>query len=307
MTGNGKNMIRCMAAICLAGLSLCCCGHSANRMAVTNRTDTVFTLPEIPKELTEPCKRADYLAMHYWDSLNPALLRSAEDSVTVEQAFVDFLSIIPLTDTSVSDKAVEKLLDGLQPERDAYGYFMELAYKYLYDADSPMENEEMLVPYLQYAADSARADNYIRMRARYLLELVLKNRPGTKAVDFRFFTRDNREGTLWSITAAQTLVIFYDPECPHCMEIMGQVTANRKISEMALSGNLKILAVYTEGQAEVWEKHKTELPAGWIVARDIDGINDNRVYDLKAMPMLYLLDKEKNVMIKNMNAGEFGD
>lgn len=98
MKGYTKTAVRNIAATCMVGLSLCCCGHGATGMTVTNGTDTVFTLPEIPKELTEPGKRADYLAMHYWDSLNPALLRSAEDSVTVEQAFVDFLSIIPLTD-----------------------------------------------------------------------------------------------------------------------------------------------------------------------------------------------------------------
>lgn len=301
MKGYTKTAVRNIAATCMVGLSLCCCGHGATGMTVTNGTDTVFTLPEIPKELTEPGKRADYLAMHYWDSLNPALLRSAEDSVTVEQAFVDFLSIIPLTDMSVPDKAVTTLLERLQSESDAYGYFMELAYKYLYEADSPMENEEILVPFLTYATDSARADDYIRMRANFLQERVLKNRPGTKAADFQYITRDNKKINLWSVLAEELLLLFYDPECLHCMEIISQIIHDSDISAHLNNGKLKILAIYTERNESVWNANKNLLPANWIVGKDISGITENEIYDLKAMPTLYLLDKDKRVLMKDLD------
>lgn len=303
MKGYTKTAVRNIAATCLIGLSLCCCGHGATGKTVTNGTDTVFTLPEIPKELTEPGKRADYLAMHYWDSLNPALLRSAEDSITVEQAFVDLLSILPLAGTSVPDKAVTILLEKLQPERDAYGYFMELAYKYLYDADSPMENEEMLVPYLEYATDTLREDDYIRMRAGYMQDLVMRNRAGTKAVDFHYIDRDGKRGTLWSTKAERMLVVFYDPECTHCTETMAQLTQCPAIA----NGRLSILAVYTEGKKNIWESTKNSLPEDWTVVMDIDGINENQIYDLKAMPMIYLLDSDKNVVMKNMDIGELNE
>lgn len=303
MKGYTKTAVRNIAATCMIGLSLCCCGHGATGKALTTGTDTLFTLPEIPKELTEPGKRADYLAMHYWDSLNPALLRSAEDSITVEQAFVDFLSILPLADTSLPDKAVTNLLEKLQPERDTYGYFMELAYKYLYEADSPMENEEMLVPYLEYATDTLREDDYIRMRAGYMQNLVMRNRTGTKAVDFHYINRDGKRGTLWSTKAEKMLVVFYDPECSHCTETMAQLSQCPAIA----NGRLSILAVYTEGKKKIWESTKNNLPEDWTVVMDIDGINENQIYDLKAMPMIYLLDSDRNVVMKNMDIGELNE
>ena len=164
-----------------------------------------------------------------------------------------------------------------------------------------MENEEMLLPYLQYAADSARADDYIRMRADFLLERVLKNRPGTKAADFQYITRDNKKRNLWSVQAEELLLIFYDPECQHCMEIISQIMRDSDISDRLNSGKLKILAIYTEGNESVWKANKNQLPANWIAGKDISGIVDNELYDLKAMPMLYLLDKDKRVLMKDLD------
>lgn len=193
------------------------------------------------------------------------------------------------------------LLERLQSESDAYGYFMELAYKYLYEADSPMENEEILVPFLTYATDSARADDYIRMRANFLQERVLKNRPGTKAADFQYITRDNKKINLWSVLAEELLLLFYDPECLHCMEIISQIIHDSDISAHLNNGKLKILAIYTERNESVWNANKNLLPANWIVGKDISGITENEIYDLKAMPTLYLLDKDKRVLMKDLD------
>lgn len=267
--------------------------------AVGNDT-TVFVMPDIPQGLTEPEKRAGYLAVHYWDNLNPQLLRTAEDSLTVEQAYVDFLTIIPEVEKTVADKAVHNLLEKSRITKEAYEFMLELATKYLYEADSPMENEEMLLPYLQYAADSARADDYIRMRADFLLERVLKNRPGAKASDFQYITRDNKKGNLWSVNAEKLLLIFYDPECQHCMEIISQIMRDSDISDRQNNGKLRILAIYTEGNENVWEANKNRLPANWIVGKDISGIVENELYDLKAMPTLYLLDRDKRVLMKDL-------
>lgn len=302
MTVNRRKIVRVIAAVCITGLSLCCCGHNLQGMgnAVGNDT-TVFVLPDIPQGLTEPVKRAGYLADHYWDNLNPKSLRTAEDSIQLEQAFVDFLTIVPLIEKQAAENTVMKLLDRTQSDKGTYGYVLELAEKYLYEADSPMENEEMFIPYLQYAADSARADDYIRMRADFLLERVLKNRPGTKASDFQYITRDNKKRNLWLVKAEELLLIFYDPECQHCMEIISQIMRDSDISAHLNNGNLKILAIYTEGNESVWNANKNLLPANWIVGKDISGIVENEIYDLKAMPTLYLLDKDNRVLMKDFD------
>ena len=55
-----------------------------------------FVLPTIPESLTTTEERADYLAMHYWDNLDVAALDD-EAFDAVQQAFADFVSILPYT------------------------------------------------------------------------------------------------------------------------------------------------------------------------------------------------------------------
>lgn len=301
MTERLRNIHLAIVSLAFTIGMISCGNANAGSSAQTGSDTVLFALPEIPNTLTVPGERASFLAEHYWDRFNPELLRTAEDSLTVEQAYVDFLTIIPEVEKTVADKAVYNLLEKSRITKEAYEFVLELATKYLYEADSPMENEEMLLPYLQYAADSARADDYIRMRADFLLERVQKNRPGAKASDFQYITRDNKKGNLWSVNAEKLLLIFYDPECQHCMEIISQIMRDSDISDRQNNGKLRILAIYTEGNENVWEANKNRLPANWIVGKDISGIVENELYDLKAMPTLYLLDKDKQVLIKDLD------
>jgi len=59
-----------------------------------------------------------------------------------------------------------------------------------------------------------------------------------------------------------------------------------------------VLAVYPDADLSAWLK--APFPPGWISGYDAGKvITGNQLYDLKAMPTLYLLDKEKRVILKD--------
>lgn len=61
---------------------------------------------------------------------------------------------------------------------------------------------------------------------------------------------------------------------------------------------LAVLALYTEGDIVHWRN--AEYPSGMINAYDAgQKIAERQSYDLKAMPTLYLLDKDKRVILKD--------
>lgn len=114
-------------------------------------TETVwkpeFRLPDVPATLREPADRADYLAVHYWDHFDFAdtvLIGRPEIS---EQAFVDFLSVLPYTRNAAA--AVDTLYTRASAENTALYYFIELGDKYLYEPNSPMHDEELYILVLQ--------------------------------------------------------------------------------------------------------------------------------------------------------------
>ena len=67
------------------------------------------------------------------------------------------------------------------------------------------------------------------------------------------------------------------------------------------AGNLTVLAIYTEGNLDVWKTTISELPKEWIVGTDREEIKQRCLYDLKAMPSLYLLDGDKKVILKDVS------
>lgn len=78
-----------------------------------------------------------------------------------------------------------------------------------------------------------------------------------------------------------------------------------EILNMAIEMNkITVMAVYTNGNDNIWEENIKEFPSSWIVCNDQSYITDNALYDLKAMPTIYLLDSNKYVLLKDATYSE---
>ena len=91
------------------------------------------------------------------------------------------------------------------------------------------------------------------------------------------------------------------PECPSCHDVMMEMLHDKLLQQEVDAGNLTVLAIYTEGNLDVWKTTISELPKEWIVGTDREEIKQRCLYDLKAMPSLYLLDGDKKVILKDVS------
>lgn len=146
---------------------------------------------------------------------------------------------------------------------------------------------------------------FVKERGAGRLKIALLNRPGSIATDFHYLTSRGERLSLHELKSECTLLVFYDPECPHCSDILKILARDKRVNFAISAGHLKILAVYAEGHRDVWERTKGDMPQNWIVGYDLTGVLDNNLYDLPAMPILYLLDSEKRVLLKDPNVLDF--
>lgn len=80
-----------------------------------------------------------------------------------------------------------------------------------------------------------------------------------------------------------------------------RLAASPFVTEWIKNNKLKILAVYPDEDLEAWKKHISYMPAGWINSYDSTvSLKNDEIYDLKAIPTLYLLDKDKKVVLKDV-------
>ncbi len=257
---------------------------------------------------------ADYYAGHLWDNMtaidrtypSDSLLVSGVSKEDVEQKFANWISILDLVDLKTSVDAVNRLYDRAlacemkDSASNVFETFVMLADKYLYDPNSPLRNEEY---YLHFASRLASYEGFSdeeRDRYAHRTEGCSLNRLGTQAADFRFADRNGRMYTLHGIKSPYTLLFFSNPGCEACMNIINMLKAEPKISAMISDGVLAVLNIYIDEDLQAWRDYMSVYPDDWYNGFDPDFIiRNDGLYSVRAIPSLYLLDKEKRVILKD--------
>ena len=258
-----------------------------------------FIRPEVPVMLTDPGQQLDFLVRHYWDHFDFADTTYVSFPEITEQAWVDYIDMlrhIPL------DKAQKEMgammLKSVQNSKKLFLYFTEMADKYLYDPNSPMRNEELYMPVLEAMIQTPALSDTEKMLSKHRLEWAYKNRVGTKATDFQYADIQGKTGTLYQVKAEYLIVFFNNPGCSSCMEHIESISRSPVINQFLLENRLRILSVYSGQELEEWKAHYADYPVGWINGYD-KPLTIETKYDLKAIPTLYLLDKNKRVLLKD--------
>ena len=279
-----------------------CNGQQVEKTEAGNTKEHTFQMVSVPSVITEPEERAAYMVAHYWDKFNFADTSLIHVPEVSEQAFVDFLQVLPYVPYADVEKEISGMLDkALLADTLMFAYFTELYDKYLYDPNSPMRDESLYIYVLDAVLEAPFLDEVSKIRPAHLLELALKNRVGEPATDFTYTLVDGKKGTLYRTKADCLLLFFYNPDCHACKEITDQLAASPFVTEWIKNNKLKILAVYPDEDLEAWKKHISYMPAGWINSYDSTvSLKNDEIYDLKAIPTLYLLDKDKKVVLKDV-------
>lgn len=285
-------------------LMLACSCRSNGQGQSSNGNMGELPLPEVPATLTTPEERAAYILEHFWDGMDFSDTLRSRDSAYMEQNLVNFLSLFPHVRQEALPSPVGNLLRRAAADSAALRLVCGLVDRYLNDPNSPMRNEDYYVFFLEELLRLPGLSEYERVRPRYQLATVRKNRPGTVAADFSYMDRHGMRNTLHATRAKRLLLLFYDPACSHCSEILDGIRGDNLLARLVANKELAVLAVYTEGDRALWDATKDSMPQEWTVAIDESGIVERELYSVPAMPVIYLLDNDKTVLLKDARMEE---
>jgi hypothetical protein len=239
----------------------------------------------------------------YWDGFN---FKCGEriieyDTVSVMQAFADYVAYIDMgTERTRRDSLLKSVMHRAEHSRPVLDFFAYVTESVLHDPNSPLRNDELYIPILEVLVESPLLDEYDRIAPTYDLELARKNRIGEVANDILYTLANGRTGRLHEIDTDYVILMFSNPGCPMCRQIIEQITSSPLINEMMENELLEILVVYPDADLEAWRNHRDDIPHNWINAYDAGmRLTEERSYNLRAIPSLYLLDSEKRVIIKD--------
>jgi hypothetical protein len=224
----------------------------------------------------------------------------------VEQKFADWNAILGVLPRSIADKAVNALYEKAaacerkDTSSNVLDTFVMLAEKYFYDPNSPVRNEDHYHAFVRNLASFEGFDEAVRGKYAYQARMTALNREGTVAADFRFADRNGRIHSLHGINAPMTLLFFSNPGCDACMEIIKVLSGHEGIASMIADGRLAVLNIYIDEDIQAWRDYMPIYPEQWYNGFDPDlVIRGETLYNVRAIPSLYLLDHEKRVILKD--------
>lgn len=280
--------MRYLISIFILALLVGCSGRNTKPSVESSNTTEKISPAELLKQ------RID----HYWDNFDFEAGEHVRELRREDMIYAlsEYVSIIP---AESADSLMRTLIRRASTSHDMLDYFATLCEIVLHNPNSPLRNDEYYIPVLEELVTSPLLDEYERIVPAYDLEIALKNRIGRAATDFEYTIEDGSTGRLYDIKANYTILMFSNPECPLCGEIMQQIASSQLLSALLEHGVLKILTIYPDEDIAHWYKYLDNIPSQWIKGYDNGLLSKERLYNLSAIPALYLLDRDKHVLIKD--------
>lgn len=261
-----------------------------------------YKVPEAPAMLAGQERIDDFYARNWWRDFDYSDTAQAtlSDTAYMVRLFADWATVLERVSDSVGVRSVEQVMDRASANKKTFEWFVMAAREVLADPNSQWRDDELYMPVLRVRIASPFTDEATRERCIYRLDILSQNRLGHKANNIRYTLADGFEGTLYGIKAEFTLVFINNPGCEMCRTVREEICSSDILTQYISSGRMKVLAIYPDQDLDEWLRYRTEMPSTWINGYDRECVMRTRgTYNLSAIPSLYLLDKDKNVLIKD--------
>lgn len=277
---------------------------------------TALPFPDVtvPAVIQTQNEAAEYLAEHWWDRLTDpergypcdSVLISGVSRSDVEQKFANWTVILGAVSYDHAVKSVRHLFDKVvscekkDTASNVFEAMTEIVQKYLYDPNSPMRNEDFYGPYVERLSQCELVDEGMRQAYAFDAKMCALNRTGTKAADFRFADQAGRIRRLYDVKADNIILFFSNPGCTACLDIINTLKSMPLVAQGIASGRLAVLNIYIDEDLKAWREYMPIYPKEWINGYDPNYvIRTDVLYNVRAIPSLYLLDKDKRVIMKD--------
>lgn len=289
-------MLKCLKSFYISsGIILCMCACSTG-----SGKQNVMT--EQKKEVIRP--------KHFWDEYDFTDTMMLNRPEAIETKLVEYLSHLPYLTNQQACENIRKLVVKTRANSVINRWFLKRLEHYLYEPDSPLQNDDYYISVLEEMLSSDCLSGMMRVRPSYQLEMLRKNRVGTKATNFTFTLTTGKIGNLWDIPAERTLLLFYDPNCEHCRDVIRELSKSEVINTFLSHSKqpipkFSVVAVCLESNMNTWKKQQLSLPSTWVRGCDAENVlTDKKLYLLRSIPSMYLLGEDKQVLLKEATVDE---
>ncbi len=260
-----------------------------------------------------------YVKYHYWDDVNfndDRILRTPFFEPKLDDYFKYYISQDP--DSIINE--VRYILLSARTGKEIYPYLLtKFTNKYI----SPeFMGQDKVFIYL-FESHYAKGDTMLLNAAsrKTIIERaysLMANQLGQPAPVLDLTDTTGKTASLYSIKAPFTVVTFWDPNCGHCKEEIPRFDSMYRAKWKNYGVAVYSVNIY-ENEIPAWKKFINEknISKDWVQAYETKEAkaateragkaNFRQLYDIFKTPTVYLLDKDKRIIAKQLSLEQFDD
>lgn len=217
------------------------------------------------------------------------------ESNEFRKLFANIFASMEPVDKEVIDQVAETFYRRTAPDSTLYRETFHELYSFLKNTPE--------APFQQGALDVGRT--YILEKEKYWsreyldyisydIRLSSTNLPGEKASDLFLTDINKRERRLLQGCSRYTILWFYTISCEECRK-EALVLAEKE--EYLRKKGVKVKSIYVGENEEAWRDFQKKNPKKWVYLWDKTGKSGlDTLYDVRTVPQIYLLDRKKRVI-----------
>lgn len=264
--------------------------------------------PEIPEGTENPALfKYNYYKNNFWsgiDIADPGLLRTP----LLDAKIKDYLDNVVIQQSDSVINEVDLLIAKASKSKEAYRYLL-ITMVNKYESSPVMDFDKVFVHIIENYYLTGKADEWTDKetldKLRNRVSMIKPNFIGNQAPQLVMWDTLGNEINLRDIEAEYTVLYFYAPDCGHCKKKTPLLY--EKYPELVAKG-VEIVAICTTTDEQEWKDFINLNDLGWINLADLQSrTNVKYYYDIRSTPTVYILDKEKKILLKKIDALDIPD
>lgn len=247
-----------------------------------------------------------YYKEHYFDHFDlsdPGLLRTP----LYQPKLDEYLDKLTFKHPDSVTAACDILLAMAEPTNETFRYVLvKLTNKY--ETSKIMGMEEIFVYLAEnyYLKGKAYwADEELISKFEKRVKELKPNLIGNKAPEINLVDSLNRPITLSQLDNRFIILYFFDPDCSHCKKVTPQL---KRVYNEIKSKDVEVFAACTVTDIDKWKSYIRSNGLNWVNGIDPYYRSNFRAdYDIKSTPMIYILNKDKEIIAKRLGVEQITD
>ena len=266
-------------------------------------------LPNPPREIYGNQRQMQmFIANHLYDNYAWEDDRMINTPIAVNK-HKQFANILYFLDAEASEPYMRTALKEARANDKVYFSFFDKMEEILGATKSVYRVEDLYIIMLKDALAYDKTDKVRKTRYEAELKHLDKNLNGSILPNFNLLMSNGDTTTLYDIKSPYILLYFQHPECPTCRQVRGMLKDYPMLNKAIDEGKIVVLTVYFEKDKKVFDNYlKSEANPRWLNSWNYDNeIEKQELFYLVTIPYMFLIDKDKRVIKKDILYNEIED